>query len=147
MDAETITTQLAAEYPGKKIIRLPAEDPAEIIVEIGGTTEEGLAVAIIDRSTPHVRREMTEVYEVERGILRVHVDGETQTLESGQSLTIRPGHVHWAKGRETRLLVRSRPPWIMSDHIICVEAMREQMRWHLGDDGSGGRGSVCAPNS
>lgn len=101
-----------------KIIRLPAEDPAEIIVEIGGNADEGLAVAVIDRSVPHVHQKMTEVYEVERGILRVHVDGETRTLEPGQSLTIHPGQIHWAEGEATRLLVRSKPPWIASDHII-----------------------------
>jgi mannose-6-phosphate isomerase-like protein (cupin superfamily) len=118
MDSERIIAELRKEFPGKNIVRIPEEDPKELIVELGPVSEkESIAVAIIDRGPRHLHRVTTETYVVQTGMLRVHVDDRVVELWPGQRLRIDPGQVHWSEGHATRLLVYAEPAWQAEDYI------------------------------
>jgi len=110
--------RLEREFPGKRVIALPPEDPTEIIAELGGDSGQSAAVAVILRSKPHVHRQTAETYEVEEGELYLFLDGELRVLGPGERLTVQPGQEHWAQGAPTRVRVTSSPPWSAADHIL-----------------------------
>jgi mannose-6-phosphate isomerase-like protein (cupin superfamily) len=121
MDRKVID-DLRAEFPDKNIVLLPEDDPKEVVVEMWRDDYESYAIAVIDRSKPHVHRESFEAYEVEKGTLVVHVDGEEHRLKPGDPrLHIIPGQVHWAEGDATRVVVHSHPPWSQDDHILAAD--------------------------
>jgi mannose-6-phosphate isomerase-like protein (cupin superfamily) len=102
------------DYPGAHIV--VTDDRAEIIAEIA----PGRAVAVIERSLPHFHRKMKEVYRVLRGTLYVACGGRGHVLGPGESLTIEPGNVHFARGANGTawIEVLSEPPWTPDDHLI-----------------------------
>ena len=120
MDRKVIDA-LRAEFPRKTIVLLPEDDPKEVVVEIWSDEDESYAIAVIDRSEPHVHRKTFEMYEVEKGTLLVHVDNEVHRLEPGNKLFIKPGQVHWAEGDATRVVVHTWPPWNQDDHILVTD--------------------------
>jgi mannose-6-phosphate isomerase-like protein (cupin superfamily) len=124
MDAAAIVERLVREFPQGTVKMIPPQDPLEIVLELPGTPEEGRAIAVIDRSVPHVHRRTTERYDIQEGTLQLHLDGTLLTIGPGESVTILPGQVHWAVGQATRLLVTSWPPWTRDDHIICEPGVR-----------------------
>jgi hypothetical protein len=65
--AARIISELAAEFPGRRIVSLPESDPREIIVALGGNEEGRLTIAVIDHSEPHVHRKAIEVYKIQQG--------------------------------------------------------------------------------
>jgi mannose-6-phosphate isomerase-like protein (cupin superfamily) len=111
---EQIRGELRRDYPGAAIKVAP--DRAEMVAEI----EPRRAVAVIERSQPHFHRKMTEVYRVLRGTLYVACGGEGHALGPGQSLTIEPGKVHYARGADgvAWLEVLSEPAWTAEDHFV-----------------------------
>ena len=113
-EIEQIKAELLWEYPGAAIKVAP--DRAEIVAEI----EPKRAVAVIERSQPHSHREMTEVYRILRGTLYVACGGDGHVLGPGQSLTIEPGKVHYARGAGgvAWLEVLSEPAWTAADHHV-----------------------------
>ncbi|KPJ85641.1 hypothetical protein AMJ57_02420 [Parcubacteria bacterium SG8_24] len=117
MDRKVIE-DLRREFPDKKVVLLPEDDPQEVIVEVWKDFEESCAVVIIDRSEPHLHHVSWERYGVEAGILTVHVDGETHVVRPGERFYIRPGQVHWAEGDAVRMVVHTWPPWKEEDHIL-----------------------------
>lgn len=120
MDWRKEVARLEREFPGRTVIRLPEDEPTELVCEIEQTAapDQSVAIAVIDASRPHVHRETIEVYLVEEGPLFVTVDDRCYTVETGGSLVIRPGQVHFARGVAARVRVIAAPAWRASDHTI-----------------------------
>lgn len=120
MNTKKLVTKLTLKYPGKKIIVGNDNEFAEIIVEIEPTKdhpEKSLALAIVGRSKPHYHKISTEIYEVLKGELTLHVDGKEYVLKPGEKMTILPAQVHSAEGEEAWFLTHSTPGWTIEDHI------------------------------
>src|SRR5437762_14105988 len=111
-EVERIRQELSREYPGAHIV--VTDDYAEVIAEIA----PGRAVAVIERSLPHFHRKMTEIYRGLKGTLYVAQGGRGYVLAPGESLTIEPGNVHFARSaREPAWVeVLSNPAWTPEDH-------------------------------
>jgi len=108
-------------YPGKNILQLPEEDPAEIICETDPSSlHPGFSTAItaIRKSQPHFHKVMVETYTVNKGQLKLTVDGKKLTLNEGDEYTIQPNQVHSAEGDFTIVLVESKPGWTPDDHFL-----------------------------
>ncbi|HEX7017691.1 MAG TPA: cupin domain-containing protein [Patescibacteria group bacterium] len=124
MNIAKIKKELQEKYPGKNIIALPKENPAEVICEVEPTTEHqeySLAVAIIDRSEPHFHQITTETYKITKGELDLIVDGTMHHLSEGDSYVIKPGSIHQALGNETWIECKTEPGWKPEDHILAKE--------------------------
>ena len=124
MDLEKVQKELKEKYPGNNIVVIEEGDYQEIICEIESSIdhpERSLAMAVVGRSQPHYHKVSTEVYEVVKGELIISIDGETQILNEGESLEIKPGIVHSAQGNECWFLTHSRPGWQLEDHILVAE--------------------------
>lgn len=121
MDAKKILILLRLKYPGKNIIKNDESNPTEILCEVDPTQDHpdhSNAVAIIDKSKPHVHHRTTETYKVTKGKLVLHVGDQSKELNEGDTYTIKPGNVHWAEGNETWVECYSEPGWVFEDHIL-----------------------------
>ena len=121
MNAQHIINELQQQYPGKTIIKNDEDNPTEIICEIDPTSEHpefNVAIAVIDSSISHYHTLSQEEYEVIKGELIVTIDGKEFTLHAGEKITIHPGSIHSAVGRETWIKATSRPGWAPGDHIL-----------------------------
>lgn len=124
MNTQKIIKQLQQKYPGKKIILNPPEHPTEIICELSPTSEhpeKSIALAIVGSSKPHYHKNSTEIYEAQKGILRVYVNGEKHILQEGEKITIKPNTTHYVEGDEAWFLTHSSPGWMFEDHIVVEE--------------------------
>lgn len=121
MHVINVLNQLKLRYPGKSIIKNNRVKPTEILCEIDptkGHPEYSLAVAVIDKSTPHYHKKLKEAYKVIRGNLILHVDNKAIRLKQGEKHTILPYQIHWAEGNETWIKCHSWPGWVIEDHIF-----------------------------
>ena len=109
-----IRDELQRDYPGANI--KVTQDRAEIVAEI----EPKRAVAVVERSLPHFHARTTEVYRVLRGTLYVASGSQGHVLGPGQSLTITPGNIHFARGagEPAWIEVLSEPAWTAEDHLV-----------------------------
>lgn len=114
IDVEKVRTELITAYPESQIV--VAEDNLEIIAEIS----PGYAVAVIERSLPHFHCNMTENYCVLRGTLYVACGGQGFLLREGETITIEPGKIHFARAASEPawIEVKSDPPWSADDHFV-----------------------------
>jgi mannose-6-phosphate isomerase-like protein (cupin superfamily) len=120
MNQVTVIEELLKKYPGKRVIKNDTENPTEILCEVKPTSDHpsfSLAIAVIDKSIPHVHRKSTEEYTILRGQLTLHVDEKTFTLKTGQTFYVRPHQIHWAEGNETWVSCFSQPGWTREDHF------------------------------
>lgn len=121
MDYAQVIDQLSLQYPNYKIIRLPINNPTEILVEIEPTenhSDYSIAISVIDRSVPHYHKQVTELYEILKGDLSVYIDGVEHKLTKGDKLEIKPGSHHYAIGNETWVKCTARPGWTIQDHLM-----------------------------
>lgn len=121
MKVGKVLDELQERYPGKKIIPSSSDNPTEIICEVEPAREHpeySLAVAVIDRTSPHVHKKSRETYRVVKGELDLFVEGEKKRLTKGEELVIQPGQIHWAEGDETWIECYSQPGWVLDDHIL-----------------------------
>jgi len=126
MNKQNVIHQLKLQYPSKTIICIPNDNPTEILCEIEPSTEHGdysVVIAVIDGSAPHVHKDTTEEYEVIKGELKLFKDGREYVLHAGDSITINPGEVHYARGNETWVKATSHPGWTPEDHILVKEEL------------------------
>jgi isopentenyldiphosphate isomerase/mannose-6-phosphate isomerase-like protein (cupin superfamily) len=122
MTAQDVIAYLQKEYPGKEIVCLPDKNPTEILCEIEPSTDHAdysVAVAAIKSSAPHHHNKSVETYEVIKGELELYVDGKMHQLAGGESYTIQPSQIHYAKGDFTLVKVTSHPGWTLEDHILA----------------------------
>lgn len=121
MTEQEVMAYFAKNYPGKNLVRLPQQNPTEIICEVEPSADHpewNLAIAAILQSEPHYHDHAVEVYEVLRGELELTVDDDTVHLSKGDTFTVFPPQVHFAKGDFTLVKVRSEPGWTADDHVL-----------------------------
>jgi mannose-6-phosphate isomerase-like protein (cupin superfamily) len=114
IDVEKARAELMSSYPGSRVV--VADDKREVVAEIS----HGLAVAVIEQSVPHFHLNTREIYRVLRGTLYVACGGQGHVLGEGETLTIEPGQIHFARaaGEPVWVEVRSTPPWSADDHFV-----------------------------
>jgi hypothetical protein len=121
MNIQKVINQLKKQYPGKKIIKNNPKKPTEIICEIDPTTNHpdySVAIAVIDKSTSHYHKFLTEEYEILKGKLILVKEGKKYVLKESEKHTIKPGTLHFAVGKETWVRVTAKPGWTKKDHIL-----------------------------
>ena len=109
-----IQAALVRTYPGCRV--KVTDDKQEVVAEI----RDGYAGAVIERSQPHFHGTMREIYRVLRGVLYVACGARGHVLGQGESLTIEPGLIHYARavGEPAWIEVESEPPWSREDHHV-----------------------------
>jgi mannose-6-phosphate isomerase-like protein (cupin superfamily) len=114
IDIEKTRAELMNSYPGCRV--KIAEDKREMVAEIS----DGFAVAVIERSQPHFHLNMQEIYRVLRGTLYVACGGQGHVLRKGETITIGPGQIHFARaaGEPVWIEVESVPPWSADDNFV-----------------------------
>ncbi len=121
MNFQKVVIELQKLYPGKSIIKIPKENPLEIICEVEPSSNilgYSLAVAIIDKSAPHKHLKSTENYKVIKGKLNLFIENQKIVLKQEDSFLVKPNKIHWAEGNETWIEVKSTPGWTSQDHIL-----------------------------
>lgn len=121
MNSKKIIEELKKKYPSKKIIKNDEDNPTEILCEVDPSVnhpEYSLAVAVINKSLPHVHKKSKETYKVTKGRLILFIDAKSHELHEGEELVIEPGQIHWAEGDETWIECYSEPGWTFEDHIL-----------------------------
>jgi len=116
-----LLAELKKKYPKKLIILNDTTRPTELICEVDPTArhpEYSVAVAVIEKSQPHVHHQITETYKVLKGTLTLHLGEQEQVLEQGQVVVIEPGQVHWAEGNCAWVQCTSEPGWTIEDHNL-----------------------------
>ncbi|MBN1162406.1 NUDIX domain-containing protein [Patescibacteria group bacterium] len=122
MNIEKVIKELNQKYPGKAVFKNDEKETTEILCEIEPCKEHSEysnAIAVIDKSIPHIHYKTTETYKVIKGILTLHVGNEVLTLKEGDSYVIKPNNVHWAEGDETWIECYSEPGWTLEDQIAA----------------------------
>ncbi len=114
IDIEKTRAELMNSYPGCRV--QIADDGREIVAEIS----HGLAVAVIESSAPHFHIKTREIHKVLRGTLHVACGGEGHVLREGETISIEPGKIHYAKSAEKLVWIEvsSMPAWTPEDHFI-----------------------------
>lgn len=119
MNAINVIKSLKLKYPGKNIVKNNKVKPTEIICELGIQNDgTGIAIAVIDKSVPHIHHVATETYEILKGNLTIYKNNQSFKLSEKEKLVINPEEKHYAEGNETWVKVTSTPPWSPKDHII-----------------------------
>lgn len=124
MNVSKVVSELNHKYPGKSIFKNNEENTTEILCEIDPASEHpdySNAVAVIDKSIPHIHYKTTETYKIMKGTLTLQVGKETIDLKEGESYVIMPNNPHWAEGDETWIECYSEPGWTIEDHISAKE--------------------------
>ncbi|MCL4360336.1 cupin domain-containing protein [Patescibacteria group bacterium] len=137
MDSGRIIAALTKGFPGKRIIKNPAANPTEILCETEPAAEHpeySVVIGYLDRSAPHIHRKTTERYTAEKGEMDVYLGGKRRHLGPRESVTIRPGIVHWASGKGTRFRCESRPGWTPEDHLAVFSGQGSRGRRGDGRD-------------
>jgi mannose-6-phosphate isomerase-like protein (cupin superfamily) len=106
--------ELLRDYPGAHI--KVADDLGEMVADIDGHR----AVAVVERSQPHFHSKTKEIYRIVRGTLHLACGGRGYLLAPGDSVTIEPGNIHFARavGGPAWLEVLSEPDWTMEDYLL-----------------------------
>jgi len=113
-----IQAELVRTYPGCRV--KVTDDKQEMVAEI----RDRFAVAVIERSRPHFHGTMREIYRVLRGVLYVACGGQGHVLREGESFTIEPGLIPYARavGEPACPKVESEPPWSPEDPTMSCNA-------------------------
>lgn len=125
MNVKKIIRKLKKQYPGRVIIENKNEKgvTTEIICELDSTKDRSCAIAVIDSSTIHYHRKITETYKVLEGTLKVFKYDESKKeyfehkVKECESIVINPGEIHSNLGDETWVEVISEPQWTIDDYI------------------------------
>jgi mannose-6-phosphate isomerase-like protein (cupin superfamily) len=106
--------QLEELYPGSHV--KVADDNKEMVAEKSGE----FAVAVIEKSQAHFHLKTQETYRVLHGTLYLACGGSGHVLHEGESMTIQPGQVHFARGAGSPAIIEvfCKPAWSSSDHFI-----------------------------
>lgn len=123
MNVKKVMEELQSKYPNKNIVRLPNDNPTEIICEIEPSSDHSKwskAIAVIDESIPHYHTKATEEYAILKGTLTITKEGKDYHIPEGQSFIIYPMEKHSAKGDSVWAEVTSTPGWAPKDHIIAA---------------------------
>lgn len=127
-----------ARYPGRPVIRLPEENPEEVIIEIMQSSDKkfGIAVALILKTRPHKHLKTSEFYKILGGKVDIFLgDPQTKTAftidendPGRQFIFLPPPAAHSAVAEElAEVLVISCPAWDPNDHILLKEEQAQRM--------------------
>ena len=123
MNVTRVIKQLNDKYPGKAIFKNDEENTTEILCEIAPSSdhpEYSNAIAVIDKSVPHIHHKTKETYKVLKGELTLYVEEDVITLNEEDTYVIEPNKVHWAEGNETWVEAYSEPGWTYEDHVLVI---------------------------
>lgn len=124
MNVGEVMKQLETKYPNKAVFKNDEGNTTEILCETDPSSnhpDHSTAIAIIDKSEPHMHLNTTETYKVIKGSLKLHIGKESIELNEGESYIINPGISHWAEGNETWLECYSEPGWTIEDHLTSAD--------------------------
>jgi quercetin dioxygenase-like cupin family protein len=119
MDVQKVIKELEEKYPGKRIL----DNLGEIVCETepaAGPGARGVAIAVVDRSSPHFHKKTVETYKAMKGVLTVFKNGNPYEMREGDVLEIIPGEIHYATGNETWVEAASVPGWSSDDSFPAV---------------------------
>jgi len=123
MNVSKVIEDLEKEYPGKAVFKNDEDNTTEILCEVAPSKdhpEYSNAIAVVDKSVPHIHHKTKETYKILKGELTLYVEEEVITLKEGESYVIMPNNVHWAEGAETWIEAYSEPGWTYDDHILVT---------------------------
>lgn len=123
MNISKVIKDLEKEYPGKKII-YDKKNPTEVLCEIDPASEHenySVAIAVIDKTTPHYHKKSAEIYAVLKGDLTLYKNGQPAVIHEGEISIIKPLEVHYAEGDATVVSVYSEPGWNAEDQFTMSE--------------------------
>lgn len=119
--SERILAQLKKQYPNTNVYDLDGRGE-HFLSELEPVTdhpEYDRAIEVIISSKPHKHLKMTQHYTILSGNLELHVNDSVVILKSGDTYTIEPNVIHWAKsGDECWVDIYSKPGWTKEDHIV-----------------------------
>ncbi len=118
---ERFIEQLRSEYPDVTISWFLSTNSREAFAIISCDEHRCTAIALIERSSPHMHRISAETLLVEEGELTLHLEGEEPRLMGpGDAAMIVPGKTHWIEGHPVaKLHMTSSPPWKPEDHVLA----------------------------
>jgi mannose-6-phosphate isomerase-like protein (cupin superfamily) len=136
MNVKKVIKLLRQKYPNKTIIenKNSKRITTEIICEIESTNKHShysIAIAVIDSSTIHYHRKITEIYKVMKGNLKVFKYNikrnfyKEYIIKRNKSITIKPGEIHSNLGKETWVECYSKPGWLIDDYINLEEILKK----------------------
>ncbi len=112
-----LVKELNKKYPGKKILK-NGNPVSEIVCEVEKGNGYSIAIAVIEKSVPHLHKKTTEEYEVMKESIKLFINNKRSVLKKGEKIVIKPNQVHFAEGNETWVKVTSHPGWLVEDHIL-----------------------------
>ena len=138
MNTSRVIKELTRLYPSKAIIenKNARDITTEIICELSSAQEnpeESVAIAIIDRSTIHYHKIITENYFVIKGSLKIfkydeqNKKYEEHELHAGESISIKPGEIHSNVGNATWVKVTSNPSWFIEDYYNLEKILKKYL--------------------
>jgi mannose-6-phosphate isomerase-like protein (cupin superfamily) len=127
MNVESVIKKLKRKYPGRTIIENKNEQgiTTEVVCEVEPTSdhpEYSVAIAVIDYSTIHYHKKITETYKVLKGELKMfkydknREEYKEYVIKKGESIVIKPGEIHLSRGDEAWVEVVSNPGWLIDDY-------------------------------
>ncbi|HKC14918.1 MAG TPA: cupin domain-containing protein [Patescibacteria group bacterium] len=129
MDKERVLAKFRSEHLGRTIVQNPSQGrPTEIICEVEPTIDHpdySVHLAVIDISSSHLHRRSRETYEVLEGSLMLSVEGKPHDLKKGNAFVVEPNSVHFAKGNETLVRIKSEPGWTKEDQVEVKERFED----------------------
>lgn len=118
--SDRILNQLSTKYPGANAFDLDGRGK-HFVCEVEPTRdhpEYDRAVEVIISSQSHKHLKMTQYYTILSGTLELHIGEKVIMLRNGDTYTIEPNNIHWAKSDdECWVEIYSKPGWTKEDHI------------------------------
>lgn len=125
MNTEKVIMELKSQYPQGKIVKNLNHQKVvtEIVCELESEPGRSRAIAVVDSSTLHYHKKITETYKILKGSLTVlkydklAVEYKEFELNEGDEIVLHPGEIHSNIGDETWFEVISTPAWTPDDYL------------------------------
>ncbi|MFH0804218.1 MAG: hypothetical protein V1896_01295 [Candidatus Zambryskibacteria bacterium] len=118
--SDRILGQLLSKYPNTNVFDIDGRKE-HFVCELEPTKnhpEYDRAIEVIISSKPHKHLKTTQNYKILSGTLELHIGEEMMMLKIGDTYTMEPNNIHWAKSdNECWVEIYSKPGWTKEDHI------------------------------
>ncbi len=139
MDVKKVIAELQRLFPGKTMVenKNSLGVTTEVVCEKDPTenhADYSESIAVVDASTIHYHKKLTEKYEIMKGDLEVFKYDANKLLykeyklKKGEMITIHPGEIHSCKGDETWVKVVSKPGWTPGDYINLETIIKKYLK-------------------
>lgn len=121
MNVSQLIEEFKEKYPAKKVVVNDNLVTSEMLCEVDPTSDHpdySKAIAVINKSVPHIHVKSQEKYKVIKGTLDLYLGSNHITLQQGDVQIIEPNTPHWAEGKEVWVECTSNPGWSFLDHIL-----------------------------